>query len=93
MGLLDGLIGKSKREVSARTAVVLTEAGKKVAESEMYAGRNFAILAALQGHRGTMTVSEIANETNIDTSEVKERVKVLARQGRVRLMSEYEVEL
>jgi DNA-binding MarR family transcriptional regulator len=91
MGLMD-FFGKPKRAVTARTAVLLTDAGKRAAETQMYTGRNYAILAALQDHHMSKTVGDIANETDIDVSEVKERVKVLARQGQVRLMSEYEVD-
>ena len=90
-GVLDFFKG-GKKDVSSRTAVVLTEAGKKQADNEMYAGRNYAILASLRDHHMSKTVADIANETDIDVSEVKERVKVLARRGLVRLMSEYEVE-
>lgn len=90
MGVMDFLKG-GKKDISSRTAVILTEAGKKEAENIQYAGRNFAILAVLQDHHVARTIGDIARETDIDVAEVKERVRVLARQGLVRLMSEYEV--
>ena len=56
----------------------------------MAGGKNFAILSVLQDHHMARTVSDISNETDIEVSEVVERVKILARQGQVRLMSEFE---
>jgi len=44
----------------------------------------------LQDHHMARTISDISNETDIEVSEVVERVKALARQGQVRLMSEFE---
>jgi DNA-binding MarR family transcriptional regulator len=87
----DFILGDRKPKITSRTAVLLTDAGKKTAEQYLAGGKNFAILSVLQDHHMARTVSDIANETDIDINEVKERVKILARQGQVRLMSEYEV--
>lgn len=90
MGALDFLKKGGKPKITSRTAVLLTETGKKTAEQYLAGGKNFAILSVLQDHHMARTVSDIANETDIDLNEVIERVKILARQGQVRLMSEFE---
>lgn len=72
--------------ISSFTSVSITDAGKKTAERELAQGATYAILSVLDDH-SPRTVGSIAHETQIDINEVKERVKMLARQGYVRLTS------
>ena len=80
-----GIFGKKSDPVSGHTPVGLTELGKKTAEGALSRGGTFAILSAL-AERSPQSVLDISNATGMDLGETKERCKILARQGYVRLV-------
>lgn len=82
-----GIFNKQKTELSAHTPVGLTELGQRTAESVMARGQTFAILSALAEHN-PRSISDLARETNINIEEMKERIKIMAREGYVRVSLE-----
>lgn len=90
MGFLDLLKGKNKdnQNIKASTMVFITDIGKKTAEKQISKGETFAILSALN-EKSPSSVSEIAEETDIDIIELKSRLKEMAKSdvGLVRVMS------
>lgn len=77
--------GPREAKLSSSHIVGLTELGKRTAEQVLAKGPSFAILSCLAEH-SPRSVHDIADETGIEVSELKERVKILARQGYVRLV-------
>lgn len=81
-----GMGSKPRLQISVHTTVGLTETGKRLAEQYEPKGATFVIVSTLQ-ERQPQSVGEIAREANMDVDEVKERIKLLARQGYIRVMS------
>ena len=71
-------------KVTGSTSIALTEPGKRMAEKYSSRGPTFTILAALS-EKSPMTVSELAMETQIEISEAKQRIKLLSKQGLLRV--------
>ena len=80
--------GAKKTKITSGMSIALTEQGKRTAEQQLSRGPTFAILSVLQDH-SPRSVGEIAEETDIDISEVKQRVKDLAKGGSVRILNEF----
>ena len=76
---------KKEPPLSAQMTVSLTDLGKKTAEQFLAKGTTFAILSVLNDH-SPQSIKEISEGTQIEMNELKERIKILARQGYVRLM-------
>jgi len=79
-----GMFGRREPKLTSSMTVGVTEVGKKTAEQELARGPTFAILALLNEH-SPRSIGEISEETQVDITEVKQRIKILARQGYVRL--------
>jgi len=79
-----GMFGRREPKLTSSMTVGITEVGKKTAEQELARGPTFAILALLSEH-SPRSVGEISDETQVDIVEVKQRVKVLAKQGYLRM--------
>ena len=79
-----GLFGQKTSKITRQTLVGLTEAGKRTAEKELARGPTFAILSTLE-EIPHCSIGKLAEETQIDIDEVKERVRLLAKQGLVRV--------
>ena len=71
-------------KLSSHSMIGITEVGKKTAQQELARGPTFAILSLLDEHT-PRSIGEIAEETQIDISEVKERLKILGKQGYIRI--------
>ena len=71
-------------KVTGSTSIALTEPGKRMAEKYVSRGPDFVMLSALS-EKSPMTVSELAIETQIEISEAKQRVKILNKQGLLRV--------
>ena len=77
------IFGLGKPKLTSDMTVGLTDTGKKMALRDTSKGRSYAIVASLN-ERSPQSLGELSEETQIDISEVKARIKVLARQGYVR---------
>jgi DNA-binding MarR family transcriptional regulator len=76
-----------KNKIKAHTQVLITEIGKKKAEKFESSGKEFAILAYLN-EKSPSTITEIAEETDIDIDELKARIELMSKaNGTVRLMA------
>ena len=62
----------------------ITEVGKKTAQQELARGPTFAILSLLDEHT-PRSLGDVSEETGIDIDEVKERLRILGKQGYIRL--------
>lgn len=78
------IFGRREPKLTSSMTVGITEVGKKTAEQELARGPTFAILACLNEH-SPRSVGDISEETQIDIVEVKQRIKILARQGYIRM--------
>ena len=78
------LFHKTEPKLTSQMTVGITEVGKNTAQQVLARGPTFAILSTLNEH-SPQTIKEISEETQIDITELKERIKILARQGYVRL--------
>lgn len=74
----------NKPKITNRTAVGLTDTGKREAERFASKGVTFAILSALN-EQSPQTIKNLSEETQVPISEIMARVKMLASQGYVRL--------
>lgn len=77
-------LGK-KPEVKASTMVAMTDVGKNMAEKHMSSGATFVILSKLN-EKSPQMVAEIAQASDMDINEVKERIKELSKSGVIRIM-------
>lgn len=75
---------KQEPKLTSQMTVGITEVGKNTAQQLLARGPTFAILSTLNEH-SPLTIREISEETQIDMTELKERIRILARQGYVRL--------
>jgi len=80
--------------LSAHTMVILSETGRKAANSLNETGLNFVIVQELAGHGGSMTVLQLARQCHVDIEELKKRVELLRKSGYVRFSEagDYETE-
>ena len=82
MGILNPFAKEPK--LTSQMTVGITEVGKKTAEQELARGPTFAILSALNEH-SPRSIGDLSEEIQVEISEVKERIKILARQGYLRI--------
>lgn len=85
MGVWNPFVKKDK--VSSHSMVGLTPRGKQHINAA--GGKDFAILSALE-EQNPSTMSRIAEETNMDLSEIQSRLKILSGQGLVTIGSRME---
>lgn len=75
---------RQKPKLSSNMMVGLTEDGKMLADKAAARGPDYAILASLE-ERQPKTISELADDTGMHSSECKARVERLARSRLVRV--------
>lgn len=75
---------KQEPRLTSQMMVGITEMGKNTAQQLLAKGPTFAVLSTLNDH-SPLSIKDISEETQIDITELKERIRILARQGYVRL--------
>ena len=70
-------------QVKTSSTVGITDLGKRQAQRYSSSGSDFAILASLED-KSPQTVSQLAEDCDMPTSEALQRLKTLNRQGYVR---------
>ena len=78
-----GMFKKNKIRLVADDIIILTPRGKEAAEQDCFSGKRAQILMALND-RGATSIRELANDTRMPISAVKDTAEDLMKRAQVR---------